>query len=237
MAALFHIIGAGRGGTSLLAGLLDAHPDCEVVPEALSLHHLMETGLEQPPGETLSRRVERRVGAFLAACEASASQSTASLWGHKSTTEQIKGLEAPEVAESYDAPSHFACALAGTPVVLILRDGRTCIPSKVRRTGQPLALAIERWKFSITMLELFRRDHDRLHVLRMEDLVRDPATALTATCRFLGLDYDPHMLAGTMSDKMLPEYRRSGFDLAAVEVTDDPPWIDLIANDLRRAGY
>lgn len=237
MAVLFHIIGAGRGGTSLLAGLLDAHPACEVVSETLSQPHLMEVDRPQPPGETLQARVERRVSSFLEACRVAASQSAATLWGHKSTTEHVRGLESPAAAEAYDAAGHFVRALAGTPVIFILRDGRTCIPSKMRRTGQPLELAIDRWKFSISLLELFRHHHDRLHVLRMENLVRDPAAALTNTCRVLGLEYDPRMLAGTMSDIMLPEYRRPGFDRTAIEVTSDPPWIHLIAEDLRRAGY
>lgn len=89
----FQIIGAGRGGTSLLAGVVDAHPDCSVVFEAFSIPLLMgRTWTDAESIRSPSEQIRARVGNFLQGCEAESTRSPTKIWGHKTTTEQIRGL-------------------------------------------------------------------------------------------------------------------------------------------------
>ena len=88
-----HIIGAGRGGTSLVTGLIDAHPLCEIIPEAFSISYLM--GQQWTPAESEENpavRVPLRIDNFMTACREGAMRSQSPHWGHKTTTEQIMGL-------------------------------------------------------------------------------------------------------------------------------------------------
>ena len=48
----------------------------------------------------------------------------------------------------------------------------------MRRTGQPLETAIERWKFSIRVLGRLRQTAQHLHILKMEDLILEPEREL-----------------------------------------------------------
>jgi hypothetical protein len=215
---VFHIFGAGRGGTSLIAGLLDAHPECEVSFERWSVPFLMNGG--EPAS---------RVQAYLVACRSDEIASPKRVWGHKTTTEQI--------AAAGDT-SEFIAATRDIPAIFILRDGRTCIASKVRRTGQPIEQAIERWRFSIHFWEMLRSSGQTLLTIKMEELIISPEATLTRACEFLNLPFHAAMLQGTRSDRMLPEYRRQGFDESAISLpAADPSWLPKIAAELEAAGY
>lgn len=78
----FHLIGAGRGGTSLLAGLIDSHPDCEVCFEQLSTDFLM--GCASTDAETVENstiRASMRIRNFMEACETLARQGSGQALG------------------------------------------------------------------------------------------------------------------------------------------------------------
>jgi len=248
----FHIVGAGRGGTSLLAGLIDAHPACRVIFEEYSLGYLM--GRIQTDAERLARpadRIPARVQNFLNACEARALEAPELVWGHKATTEQIKGLESvgeqshqPDRAEidysvsAFDALHCFAAAISDAKVLFILRDGRTCVRSKVKRTGQSFEEAIKRWKYSLRVLEALRAACADFLLLRFEDLVLRPEPNLEQICAFLRIGYDPVMLGGTNNPRMRDDYRRSGFDQKPTRVDElEPKYLALMRDDLVALGY
>lgn len=215
----FQVIGAGRSGTTLLASLIDAHPRCVALLEKLSRQHLYDA--QSAPSE--------RIEAFLAACEQEASVHEGLLWGHKTTTEHTGKLgEAGSI--------EFVRALSATPTIFIVRDGRTCVPSKMRRGKVSLDRAIELWKFSVWLLARFREAGGPLLVLKYEDLVTNAPRELAKVCAFLGVDYDDVMLSGTTNDKMQPVYRREGFDLPAA-IGPAQSWFAEIANELAELGY
>jgi hypothetical protein len=234
----FLVVGAGRGGTSLLAGLLDCHPALEVGFEHASVATLM--GAEVPgldPGT-----FERRVDAFVDACRREAARHPDQRWGNKITTEQVHGLEdhnrANPAAPLDVLDAFFNRRLAGVKVVFILRDGRSCVASKVRRTGQPLALACERWRYSVRCHDFFRERHPDNLRLRFEDLVARPEETLGGVCAYLGVPWRPEMLEGVRNHKMLPEYRSGGLDVSKTRVPELPAeHLADIAADLRRCGY
>ncbi len=234
----FLVIGAGRGGTSVLAASLDAHDALEVGFEQFSEGYLMGKALA-----TAARGMfDQRALAFVRACRDEAARFPAVSWGNKITTEQVFGLEDHNVANP-DAPvavldRFFNHHLRGVKIVFVLRDGRTCVRSKVARTGQSLELACERWKYSVKVYRFLESRHDNRICVRFEDLLRDPERTLTAICTFLGVAYQPAMLAGTRSEKMRPDYRQPQLDTSKLALFDVPPGcLERIGDDLRLCGY
>lgn len=232
---IFQIIGAGRGGTSLLMGLFDAHPASTMVSESLAMKHLVADAPDAPAD--LQGRTAMRIVMYRAACEAAALAAPTALWGHKATSEQVCALDRPRVpGGAFDAQAAFVAATRDWPVLFVTRDGRACVASKMARAGQGLEAAVANWKASIHLLERFRVGGGPLHVIRFEDLVTRPRRTLKAACGFLGLDWDRAMLAGTGSDKMRPEYRRDGIDAGAA-VAGQPDWAGLLMPEQAMAGY
>lgn len=234
----FLILGAGRGGTSLLAGLLDYHPELEVGFEHASIATLMGKSISVHDTRIFSQRVE----AFVDACKEKAGQNSNTRWGNKITTEQLFGLEDHNVANPTSEvdvfDSFFNHYLKDQAVVFILRDGRTCINSKVRRTGQSIELACRRWQYSVDCYKFLRTRHNNNICVRFEDLVQDSEPTLSEICDFLGIPYREEMLAGTTNKKMLPEYQSGFIDRSKTELIDLPDTImEQIKDDLIFCGY
>src|SRR5688572_18317428 len=241
----FLIVGAGRGGTSLLTGLLDIHSRLEVGFELFAIDYLM--GSKKARASFFaSRRKERliheRVDSFRSACIAEAEKFPGRLWGNKITTEQIYGLEEHNRlnpgAEVDVLDFFFREGLPGVKVVFILRDGRTCVRSKMNRTGQAVELACDRWKFSVEAYRYLIERHPDHQTLKFEDLLEDPVAELSKVCDFLGVPFEPEMLEGTKSLKLPPEYRQDSFVKAkSAKSISDEGWYPLIEEELRYCGY
>ena len=253
VSSVFHVLGPGRGGTSLLSGLLDRHPACEVVLEALSRAHLVAPppNAQCEPRDPLER-LGARVTRFKASCEEHAKQCTAHFWGHKTPTEHILALSQPlgPIKDDYDwiekkfgllafrEIDFFVHALAGCNVIFVVRNGRSCVASKVQRTGQSYAEAARRWNYSVRVLQVLEANHETLHVLKFEELVAKPKVVLSQICGFLGIDYSPKMLGGTANPKLPAEYRQPHFDVRTLDKKDIPSSaVDDIAANLLYLGY
>lgn len=245
----FHVVGAGRGGTSLIAGLIDTHPDCEVHFEEFSINFLMgrvPTNAETVHDPTL--RANARIANFIGACEARAAAFPEKLWGHKTTTEQIGALGSsvgndvgPErsLGNDTDALDLFVENLAHIRTIFILRDGRACVRSKVKRTGQPIEVAVRRWKYSVRVMNAFKARAADLLVVKFEELITHPEATMRGVLAFLGVNYTAEVLEGTASIKMLPEYRLKIFDRTKLELEDhaNQEWVDDIRPELIANGY
>ncbi len=232
----FLILGAGRGGTSLLAGLLDAHPALEVGFE----HRSSATLLARKLPEGLPHDLDGRARAFLAAGRREAARHPGARWGNKITTEQLRGLEeaAPDLPTDEVLDRFFNDWLAGVPVVFVLRDGRTCVRSKVERTGQPVEQAMDRWRFSVDVWRFLRDRHVANHRLKFEDLLADPEPVLEDVCDFLNLPFHRAMLGGTASRKMRSEYRRDHVDVSRAGLDGVPAGVEeALRPELAECGY
>jgi hypothetical protein len=234
----FLIIGAGRGGTSLIAAMLDSHSSLEVGLELFSVNYLMGKEIKQSDHDL----IEKRVTAFLAACNKEAKKYSKKLWGNKITTEQLHGLEDHNSAnpgspiEVFDY--FFNERLKDVKVIFILRDGRTCINSKVSRTGQSFSTAGERWKYSVMLYRFLKERHSNNICIKFEELLAEPEKTLNAVCKFLKVPYEDSMQQGTSNPKMRPEYRQKTIDTsktAATELPDDT--LKNISHDLIYCGY
>ncbi|MGE0815627.1 MAG: sulfotransferase [Vicinamibacterales bacterium] len=233
----FLIVGAGRGGTSLLAALLDYHSQLEVAFEQHAESCLMGKALPSGTPATF----DGRVGAFMRACQADAARHPTKIWGNKITTEQVLSLETavrPAAAGPFDVRDVlFNEHLRAQAVVFILRDGRACVNSKVRRTGQPMETACRKWLYSVECYRFFRT-RPRSLTLKFEDLLAAPESTLLSICEFLGIPYESGMLQGVANEKMLPDYRGATIDRSKREPADLPePHLESIRAGLIECGY
>jgi len=235
---MFHVVGAGRGGTSLLAGLLDYYSGLEVGFELYAVDYLMGKKLPYQGSELFHKRAE----AYVTACKQQANQHPNVLWGNKITTEQIFGLEDHNLANpklKIDVLNmFFNNYLEDTPTIFVLRDGRTCINSKIQRTGQSIEKACERWQYSVLCYKFFKTCHTNNICVRYEDILFNPQATLIKICDFLKIPYQEEMLNGTHNKKMLPEYQNNKFDLAKTKSIDLPgDCFNKIKDDLKYCGY
>ena len=237
----FLIVGAGRGGTSLLMGLLDGHSELEIGYELHAIGCLMGFDLPDAAREHRAAMMEYRIDEFRRRCDEEAARHPDKLWGNKITSEQIYGLHDHNVVNGSredETQAFFQGHFADIPVIFILRDGRSCVRSKLARTTQDLAHAISRWKYSVRMCQQLKRQHAQLHVLKYEDLLLDPEGTLRGVCRFLGVEYQAGMLQGVANEKMLSEYRSSKIDKSKLSLRGVPPLsIPLLLDDLRALDY
>ncbi|NEX17217.1 MAG: hypothetical protein C1943_11430 [Halochromatium sp.] len=235
----FHVVGAGRGGTSLLAGLLDYHSQLVVGFEEYSISYLMGKGLESKGSEVF----KSRVAAYIEACNRLSKGNPGVYWGNKITTEQIHGLEDHNdvnPASKIDVlDEFFNSALQEKKVVFILRDGRACVKSKVLRSGHSIAEACKRWRYSIKCYKFFKNRHANNICIRFEDLLVNPEKALKNICIFLDVPYQEEMLGGIKNEKMLPEYRKDLLDVskASSDVCFSEPFLQSIHEDMVYCGY
>lgn len=232
----FLIVGAGRSGTSLLAGLLDQHSSIEVGFEYGATEYLRGKGLADDTPNIL----EQRAGGFRDACQREAKKSVSPMWGNKITTEQLAGLNKHNY---YNAPKldvyklFFDHYMSGIKVIYLLRDGRACIQSKMTRTGQPLEQAVAHWKRAVQIYELLQERNQTLFV-RFESLLADPRASLDLILDFLGQPYEEQIMAGTMHPKMLPQYRRPEIDKErGTSIDSGHACVPYIRDELTRTGY
>lgn len=236
----FVVLGAGRGGTSLLAATLAGHSRVAVAMEAFGASCLLGLG----PGLTYGNDHDiftARTRAFREACLGEIGRHPGRIWGNKITTEQLFGLEDhnalhPPYVDVLDR--FFRETIPEFRIVVIVRDGRACTASKVRRTGQTWEQAAFRWHYSVRALKAVRHLGRPACEVRFEDLVAEPEPVLERVCRHLDVPFERDMLRQTDSATLLPEYRRPAFDSSRAAVPDVPAHIAaFLQPDLDYCGY
>lgn len=224
------VLGSGRGGTSLLATLLDAHPQLEVHMEAEVQAYLVE-----PDRRKYLSPIDQ-LEAFRRANEALAKKSKLR-FGNKITTEQLgfiedfgRNLAVRELVRTQ--------VLAKPKIVFIVRDGRSCISSKIERTQANYPTALAYWKHSIAYLQYLQEQQLQVHLIRFEDLLSTPREVLQEVCNFLDLGYSESMLSGTDSDRILVDYRQQGLDVDKAARSIHPSVkVGDIESELAYLGY
>ena len=199
------VLGAGRSGTSLLAGLLDAHSKLTVRQEFAAAPFLMGLDRSQPMASDEAAR------AFREACAQEAGRQ-ANIWGNKITTEQLDLLINGEDPRSYfEMLSGFL--FKDLHIIYIIRDPRTCVWSKMQRSGCDFETGRARYRRSIYWHRLLQeRDGVQITEMRFEKLILDPEKELRFLCHHLDIAFEQKMLSGTSNIKMSEKYRRSHFD-------------------------
>ena len=208
------IVGCPRSGTSLLAVMLDAHPQFAVPPETTFLPRIM--GLR---AESASLRQQffqivttDRVSvsnwsdfgldadAFLHRLEAirpftltAGVRAFYALYAECHAKRRV-GEKTPGYLYTMD---HIQALLPEAHFVHVIRDPRDTVLSW-RKTWfaptQDLAALSQLWRQHIEVARRLAVSLRRYMELRFEDLVNHPERELRRVCAFVGLDYDPSML-------------------------------------------
>ncbi|MEP9369602.1 sulfotransferase [Xanthobacter sp. VNH20] len=238
----FLLLGPGRGGTSLLAGCLERHPALMIRAEFGSVAHLMGGDEGEMPPPSMTRPLDYRLARFRAACEADRRAHPGRIWGNKITTEQVLGFGDHDDLYNLDEEpvlDRFLTAMAGYRFLFIMRDGRSCVDSKVRRAGLTHAEAARRWRASVWVLEELEARGVLIGTFRYEDLLVDPEATLRKVAASIGVAFDPRMLEGALSPIMPQDYRHGRIVTEkAAERPGLPPGIEaLLRPDLARLGY
>lgn len=233
----FIIIGAGRGGTSLLTGLLDYHSRLEVLTEYASISHLMGRGFQCAENEI----IQQRISTFLTLCKAKANETPDKIWGNKITTEQLHALEDHNIknpnAQLDVFDTFFNQYLKNYKKIMILRDGRACVNSKVKRTGQSMETACKRWKYSVSVYKYLQGRDDSISI-KFEDLLYYPAAILQEISQFLGITYEENMLKGVANKKLMLEYQNTDFITEKAKTIELPEeYLALIKEELAYCKY
>lgn len=230
------VMGCGRGGTTLLSSILDAHPNLEVESEYRSKEILMSPGIGV-----------KKLDEFLQACSRRAEQrNLETMWGNKITTEQLRGLTDSFDFKTKQWSAEGAFGAAGLrmidklaeaipKILFIVRDGRACIASQIKR-GFSWQLASRNWQYSLCVLNRLR-DHN-CHVVRFEDLVLYPDVVLNQVCRFVDVEYHTDMLKGAIRPGK-GYYKYEGFIVSKVQPDKVLPLecLETVKVDLEKHGY
>ncbi len=230
----FIIVGTGRSGTSLLASLLDTHPDIHVEFELFAEHYLRGKGIAEHQSTLFS---DRAYG-FLDACERVASTCRKNIWANKITTESIRGLYKHNMFNTPPIPvlnEFFDVVMQGKKVVFILRDGRSCIKSKMGRKPQPVDKAIDNWKAAVEFYR-FLKDRDGTLCIKFEDLVSNTKSCLDTVFQFLEVESCIDIDQATRNKKMPSYYRRNSIDPGRALDLDNR-YVTEIKDELKFCGY
>lgn len=210
------VVGMWRSGTSLLYALLNQHPRIGLMYESdlpllSSLFVLPRKSSYWIPkvdswngaltrhkidGAGIPENVTGLPNAFRAVAQQYARKKGATIWGCKSPN-------------YYDCMNQLADWFPDAKFIVIWRDPADVCRSIVRaaqkspwfaRPGMDLRalLGCHRMKQEADQLVLRGA---AIHQLQYDDLVREPAAALTAICNFIGIPFDPRMTSLEGADR------------------------------------
>lgn len=179
-----------RTGTNHLWDLVALHPDVDVLSPIFEDHLLRWSG-------HLTSYVDDVTRCWSEEWEVPAAEGPALLrslgdgvlqWIASHSDRRI-ATKMPSV-EQLD---QFFALFPGTPLVLLVRDGRSVCESGVKSFGWTYERAFRRWsKAADKVIEALERHgaDERLMVVRFEDLVEDPAKVMRDICELVDLDVE-----------------------------------------------
>jgi hypothetical protein len=261
----FFIVGCPRSGTTLLSVLLDRHPQLCVTPET-SFYDEVAPRLRWP-GRRRVRKVLsgwRRLPELGLDAERVASALPRWPWRQGEVLAALLWLYAQERRKARageKTPQHLLHVprllhdFPGARVLCMLRDGRDAALSlNAMPWMQAVSLrdAAHQWSFYARRTEqLSRRYPDQFHVVRYEELVREPAAALRTIMPLLGERFEPVQLDVTVASGVVLRRSMEWKGRALQPVAPDAPGErqraasshdlsllqELLREDLRRLGY
>jgi len=236
--SIFHVIGPGCGGTSLVAGLLDFNPLIEVGFELGAMQYLYRQQRRRPVLDYWRFRMHH----YRRSVNLIASSSSKPVFSNKITTEQLAGLLIHGESFYSTRNQRRLCTIVnhlfqGQRLVLVMRDGRTCIPSKMSRGGHSLEQSVFRWQQSVQIVHHLHASPLPTYLLLYEDLVQNPDLSLRCLCEFIGVPFDAEMINGTVNSKMHPRYRSNSLAFPKAPLELPQSVVSAISSDLSLFGY
>jgi Sulfotransferase family len=233
-------VGHNKSGSSMLGGLLDAHPDAIVADEHDALQYveagfradqifwLLDRGskAEARQGRVTARRLTPYSYAVPGASQGLSERPLAV--GDTTTGTSTRRLGADPAL--LDRLSHLMGSVQ-VGVIQMIRNPFDPISVMMIRGNRTFRNSIDHYFGACERLVEIRRrvDPERFLAVRYETLVEDPVTSLVGACRFIGLEPEPGYLQACASI-IRPEPDRS-----RELVSWSAPWVDEVEE--RIAGY
>ena len=228
----FIILGAGRGGTSLLTALLHQHPHIECGMELFAYDVLVQGQKQFWEKDNSQVRLQR----FFKACERYAQQSPKDILGNKITTEQLR--HATRVSQ-WNFEKLFTSFPPSLKIIFITRDARSHVPSKMKRGEKTLEEAISLWNYTAEM-QFYLSIHypNKTHTLAYEHLLEHTQASMEGICSFLDIPFHPSVLS-LRSTEHLPEIYSDQKDIHSPKpiVEPQPEWLHQVKEQMQRLGY
>jgi hypothetical protein len=226
-------VGHNKCGTSLLGGLLDAHPNIVLSDEVDALQYV-EAGFARDQIFYLlfkGSRAEARKGRVTARRLQPYSYFVPGQWQGRASTplvvgDSTSGASTRRLGKSPDLLDRLSVLMTGTDVRLIqvIRNPFDPISTMMVRGRRSFQNAIDHY-FSAceTLVEIRRRlGTASLLPVRYETFVADPEDGLTALCHFLGVPVEPDYLKACGGIvRRLPDRSREMVDWTQ-------PWVDVV---------
>jgi hypothetical protein len=235
----FQLIGTSWSGIRLLKQAIAKNSQCTLAEQFGSLL----TGHSSPPSDNRNDSTERaklRIDRFQTACWLEAGKNTGLLWGHSTLTEQVGSLLDPPVkgvprSPDFDPLDYFVCRHLDVPTVVLLRDGRACIPAKIKHENVSPPAAVEQWRFSVRAVRRFAFFNERCLVMRVEDAIAYPREIMGQLSDFLDIRYSDEMIEPFVAAQTVETWQYDPVQLARISETES--WIGEIQEDLHACGY
>jgi hypothetical protein len=201
VAAYCAFVGHNKAGSSMLGGLLDAHPDVILSDEADALRFVQEGFEREPLFWLLDRRsrLEARSGRITARRLEPYSYAVSGGSQGRSDRPRVvgdstTGTSTRRLGTDPDLLHRLARVMGTTEVKLvhIVRNPFDPISVMMVRGARTFRNSIDHFFTACDMLVDIRQRvaPGSLHVVRHEDFVENPEQGLERTCRFLGVDAD-----------------------------------------------
>lgn len=163
---LIFVFGCGHSGTTLTASMLAAHSRCQLYSEETELFNLLHPKAAENLLRFGLRLVQDQGRDFLV------EKTPRHVW------------QVPNLVE----------ALPQSGRIGMVRDPRDTVASFLKGRNTTFEKALARWLSDNQKLQE-ARENGWVFVQRYEDLIADPEAACRGLCDYLGIAYDPAMLA------------------------------------------
>lgn len=226
-------VGHNKSGTSMLGGLLDAHPEVILADEVDALKYV-EAGFTRDQIFHLlfkGSRSEARKGRVTARRLTPYSYAVEGQWQGRVTTPRVvgdskSGTSTRRLAASPELLDRLPRVMSGVDVKLIqvIRNPFDPISVMMVRGNRSFRNAIDHYFGACDALIEIRRRVDAACLLpvRHETFVADPRAGLAELCRFVGVDADPSYL------RACSQIIRREPDRSRDMVAWTRPWIDEV---------
>ncbi|MDX9911270.1 MAG: sulfotransferase [Phycisphaerales bacterium] len=270
------LVGCERSGTTLLATILGRHPRVSMPPETGYCWHLART--PPPQGTDLDGVLSWAAGIpRFADLGVSAADLARAAHGVDAPGLDPRGVVLRAMLEAFasgerttDRPKDVIAEkspvhLFSYPVLrrwfpaarflCVVRDGRDVVESLAKvpwTSGEPREMHARQWRLCMRVTRHMSETlgADAL-VLRYEDLLARPEAVLTRACAFIGVAFDPEMLAPRGEESTVPGWEAGWKDKATRELdpsralawkrTMEPRaarWLSMLMRpELARWGY
>lgn len=203
----FFIMGCPRSGTSLVARILDSHSQLAVYFETQyyptfyseinyygSLHK--KTNLKYFISNffkciRMQGGTPPSIKEFLEELKVYTFEEILTTFLGMYANNQGKKRGGEKTPGHYLYVENFLDKFPSSPIIFIIRDPRDTVLSMHKAFGTSVKGAAHQWNESF---EHFKKVSSKVHLLRYEELVKNPARETKIMCSYMGENYEPNML-------------------------------------------